>query len=180
MFIEGSEHILFDITHVISQSKKMQINQIGYNSQKIFDPQVNLFYMFSTDKKAPIYYRIVPGDISGIKALKLTISEAGIKNAVVIADKGFTSKKNIDSLESLSLSYILPLRRNSKLMDVSKLSSRKYEEAFDGHFFFKKRAIFYHEYIKEHRRCILYFDSRLNFEEKNDYLHRIEEKYENL
>lgn len=178
MFIEGSEHILFDITHVISQSAKMQVNQIGYNSQKVFDPQVNLFYMFSTDKKAPIYYRIVPGDISGIKALKLTVKEAALEKAIIIADKGFASEDNIQYLQHNSLSYILPLRRNSRFMDVSRLSSRRYEKAFDGHFFFMKRAIFYCAYEKEKQRCILFFDSKLCLEEKNDYLHRIEEKYE--
>lgn len=156
-FIEGSQYILFDVTHVISQSKKMQINQIGYNSQKIFDPQINLFYMFSTDKKAPIYYRIIPGDISGIKALQLTVKKAELKNTIVVADKGFSSQENIKILKKSSINYVLPLRRNSKFMDVSKLSSRKYEEAFDGHFFFKKRAIFYYEYQKKIRDafCIL-------------------------
>jgi len=63
-------------------------------------------------------------------------------------------------------------------MDVSRLSSRRYEKAFDGHFFFMKRAIFYIAYEKEKQSCILFFDSKLCLEEKNDYLHRIEEKYD--
>ena len=179
VFIEGTEHILFDITHVISQSQKMQINQAGYNSQRIFDPQINLFYLFSVDKKKPIYYRVIPGDISGMKALSLTFKDAKIKDAIVIGDKGFGSQKNIQYLEDNKINYILPLRRNSKFMDTSKLESRKYEKAFDGHFIFNKRAIFFYEYEKEDRRCILYFDSRLNYEEKNDYLYRLEENYEN-
>ena len=83
-FVDGSEHLVFDITDTVSQSKKVKMSAKGYNSHYNFDPQVNLFYMFSTDKQAPVFYRVFPGNISGMKALDLSIKESGIKNALVI------------------------------------------------------------------------------------------------
>lgn len=41
------------------------MNVFGYNSKKDFDPQVNLFYMFSVDNQQPIYYIIFQCNISG-------------------------------------------------------------------------------------------------------------------
>ena len=54
-FIDGSEHLVFDTTHIISQSKNIKMSEVGYNSMRSFDPQVNLFYFFSTDQQMPVY-----------------------------------------------------------------------------------------------------------------------------
>lgn len=36
-FTSGSEHILFDVTNIISKSNEMEINRLGYNSHKQYD-----------------------------------------------------------------------------------------------------------------------------------------------
>jgi hypothetical protein len=63
-FIEGAKHIIFDTTHTISKSENVDSAERGYNSVRDYDPQVNLFYMFSVDKQEPVYYRMFPGNIS--------------------------------------------------------------------------------------------------------------------
>lgn len=177
-FMRGSKHIVFDLTHIISNSKNMSINLQGYNSKRDFDPQINLFYLFSIDLRMPGYYRVLPGNISGIKALKLTIDEAGLENCTVIGDKGFGSRSNIEKLEEEGLNYILPLRRNSSFANYTKLQSRDYRKAFDGHFIYQKRPIFYLRYQHEGRDCILFYDEKLRQKEVSDYLLRVEEEYE--
>ena len=94
--MQGSEHIIFDTTHVISHSEKLLINQPGYNSQQDFYPQLCLLYALSVDKKSPSYYRILPGNIRDVTAFKLSVEEANLSNAVIITDKGFGSAANID------------------------------------------------------------------------------------
>ena len=178
-FLQGAKHIVFDLTHLISQSEDMEINLPGYNSKGDFEPQVNLFYLFSTDLKMPVYYRIIPGNISGMKSLKLTIEEAGLKDCTVIGDKGFGSLENIEKLEKEELTYILPLRRTNAHADYSRLSSREYEKAYDGHFFYGERPIYYFENSEAGRRYIMFFDPKLQQQEAADYLLRIEKKYEN-
>ena len=177
-FLTGSEHIVFDTTHIISQSQGMQMNQYGYNSPGDFDPQVNLFYMFSTDKQEPAYYRIFPGNIHGIKALKLTIKESNLHNCVTIGDKGFFSEENISLLEEAGLQYILPLKRNSAWIDYSRLSSRSYTDAYDGHFLYAKRPIFYYQIYHEDKNIFVFMDPRLRLEEESAYLNRIENNIE--
>lgn len=143
-FVTGAEALVFDITDVVSQSKKIKMSEKGYNSHYNFDPQINLFYIFATDTQSPVFYRIFPGNISGMKALKLSLQEASIENAMVIGDKGFASEENINMLEEMSLNFILPLKRDSSYLDHQRLQSRRYEEAFDGHFLYHKRPIFYY------------------------------------
>ena len=143
-FIDGSENLVFDITDVVSRSKNTKMSARGYNSHHNYDPQVNLFYMFSIDIQMPVFYRIFPGNISGMKALELCIKESGSKNVLVIGDKGFHSKQNIQILEDTGLKFILPLRRDNSDIDYTRLISRDYEEAYDGHFLYQDRPIFYY------------------------------------
>ena len=143
-FITGHEHIVFDTTHIVSNSKNISSNHMGYNSQGSYDPQVNLLYMFSTDKQMPVYYRLFPGNITGMKALKLTLKASNLSDCMLIGDKGFASKDNINTLEEGGYRYIIPLKRNDPLIDCSKLQSRNYDKAFDGHFFYRNRSIFYY------------------------------------
>jgi transposase len=178
-FVDGSEHLVFDTTHIISQSKGAGINQYGYNSQQVYDPQVNLFYMFSTDKQLPVYYRIFPGNIHGISALKHCVVESGTKNAIMIGDKGFCSEKNMELLQDAGLQYILPLKRDSALINYNRLKSRSYEQAFDKHFFYNNRVIFYYELSPgSNQKVVVFCDQGLRLDEETSYLRRVEQQYD--
>ncbi len=195
-FIVGHEHIVFDTTHAFSNSNNMTLNQIGYNSKKEFEPQVNLLYMYSTDQQTPVYYRNIPGNIHGIKALKLTISEAGLKNAVAIGDKGFASYENIQEFQNSDLDFILPLKRNNKNVNYQRLEARDTRKAFDGWFLFQNRPIFYYSYMddeenkeqidnkenteikKKKLKYIVFCDPKLRTEEEASYLRCLHTKHE--
>ncbi len=122
-FISDTEYILFDGTNIITKSEKLDINRVGYNSHRQYDPQINLLYAFSTDTNAPAYYRIVSGNVREVSSFKLAVEDSGIKNMVVIADKGFGSKANFEMLEQNNLKYIVPLRRSSSLFKKDILKS---------------------------------------------------------
>jgi transposase len=181
-FVQGSNNIVFDTTHSISQSEKMQLNQVGYNSTGSYEPQVNLFYMFATEQQMPTYYRIFPGNISGMKALKLTIKEAGIKDACMVGDKGFSLDDNLNMFDEEDLQYVLPLKRNSRFVTYERLATREYDKAFDGHFMYHNRPIFYYKYLHKEdkngktkeRSIVVFQDPRLRNEEETSYLRRTE------
>jgi transposase len=144
-FITKSDQLVFDITDVVSQSKNIKMAAPGYNSHHSFDPQVNLLYMFSTDTQTPVFYRIFPGNISGMKALSLSIKESGAKKAIVIGDKGFSCEENISMLENEGFDFILPLKRDSRFLDYQRLENGFSSQAFDHYFMYHGRAIFYYE-----------------------------------
>ena len=171
-FVSGSSKLLIDLTHVFSSSKNMVLAEKGYNSDLDFSPQVNLLFMFSTDKSLPLFYRILPGSVRDVSSLKVTIKESGIKDIIIIADKGFYSENNIGLLEENKLKYILPLKRNSSLID-SKILKEGKKKDFDGYFKFKERYIWYYRCGPE-SSIRVFLDDELRVKEEKDYLQRIE------
>jgi len=91
MFVGGGEHILMDVTNVLSHSKQIDLAKKGYSNPLNFDPQYNLMYIYSADTRMPVYYKLLPGNIREVKAFKNSLLEAGLQRAIIIADKGFLS-----------------------------------------------------------------------------------------
>lgn len=171
-FICGNENLLIDLTHVFSLSKNMVLAEKGYNSQFDFTPQVNLLFIFSFDQKIPLFYRVLPGSVRDVSSLKATICESGIKDVIVIGDKGFYSEDNTRLLEKGGLQYILPLKRNSHLIDYKVLENGKKED-FEGYFKYRKRYIWYYGCGKGSVVWV-FVDDSLKVDEEKDYLSRIE------
>ena len=171
-FIGGSEKLLIDLTHVFSLSDNMILAEKGYNSELDFTPQVNLLFIFSVDKKLPLFYRILPGNVRDVASLKATIKESQIEEIIIIADKGFYSENNITLLEKNKLQYILPLKRNNTLIEYKVLEEGT-RASFDGYFKFRDRYIWHYRCGKE-LSIWVFLDDELHVKEQKDYLQRIE------
>jgi transposase len=172
-FILKDDYLLIDATHVFSNSDLMKISRIGYNNDLNFDPQFNLMYIYSSKTKVPVYYRILPGNIREVKAFKNSLIEAGLNKAVIITDKGFYSKKNVNLLQDEGLKFIMPLKRDNKLIDYSTLTNNtfKNEDAFFEH---EKRFIWFRKYnIDNDLWLFLFLNDVLKVQEEKDYLTRI-------
>lgn len=176
-YISKERYVLFDATNIISNSENMDINRIGYNSHRQFDPQINLLYAFSTDSHNPGYYRVLPGNIRDVSAFKQCVQESAISNMVVIADKGFGSEANFKMLDENGLKYIVPLKRNNSVIQRDRLKTGNKAD-FDGHFRFNNRVIWYYSYILDGKHIYVYLDSDLRNKEEKDYIRRIDENCE--
>jgi len=95
-------------------------DQKGYNSNMDFQLQSVLLCLYDALTLEPVYYRILAGNIRGVSAMRNTIVISGMEDCVYIADKGFFSRANVTKLERelerMSMQYIIPLRRNNKLI----------------------------------------------------------------
>lgn len=173
--MKGNSFILLDVTHITSFSDYVEIAKVGYNSQRTFDPQVNLFFIFSTDLSLPVYYRLLPGNVRDVSAMKLSIMESGLQNVTIVADKGFCSQKNIADLDEAQLKYLLPLRRNSSLVSYTPLHTNKKEEL--QYFLFKEQPIWYYTTRQpDNKRVIVFVNDYLKAAEQQDFIRRIENK----
>lgn len=173
-FIQGRHFLLMDATQVLSMSPTLESAQIGYNASGGYDPHVNLMYLFSTDAQLPVFYRLVPGNIREVSAMALTIKESQVKNAVIVADKGFYSKENIDQLDDEKLQYIIPLKRSSKLINYTPMET-KGRKGFSNFLRYNERIVWYfNTQINDNQRVILFLDEDLHRNEQKDYLARVE------
>jgi transposase len=172
-FKVGNDSIIFDGTDLFSNSDKMRFPVKGKTKKGTFENIINLMFVFSLKLKLPTYYRIMTGNIKDISSFKLCLVESGISDAIVIADKGFYSESNIRQLEDEELKYIVPLRRNSALIDYAKIKGGDLKQ-FDGYFTYENKIIWHYQIEQDGKRIIVYKNDELKNEEVNDYLRRCE------
>ena len=178
-FKVGGDNILFDGTDIFTNSGKMSFPEKSKTKKGTFESIANLMFVFSMKLEQPVYYRILQGNIKDISSFKMCLDESGISGATVIADKGFYSGSNIEKLDKENLKYIIPLRRNSSLIDYGPLGTGDLK-AFDGYFMYEKKITWYYQRALNGKRVIVYKNDGLKNEEVNDYLRRCEtlpEKY---
>lgn len=178
-FKTKNDKILFDGTDMFSNSNKMSFPQKSKTKKGTFDNIIDLMFIFSTKKQIPLYYRIMSGLTKDVSGFKLCLEEAQIDDAIVIADKGFYSESNINQLDREDLKYIIPLKRNSSLIDYEQQKINDLKN-YGGYFTFEKNIIWYNENIVKGKRIITYRNDSLRAEEINDYLRRckkLPEKY---
>jgi transposase len=148
-YIIPGESIVVDLTHIFSKSEDIISATLGRNADQDYTPQINLLLLFSLDRMQPMFYRLLPGSIRDVSSLLLSIEESGVKDIIIIGDKGFYSENNTKELDFGHRNYILPLKRNSSLIDYSPIAEAG-KKGFEGHFLFEKRVIWYYE-RKENR-----------------------------
>lgn len=172
-FGTSNDNIIFDGTDLISNSKNMEITKFSKSKQGTYNSLVNIMFVFSVKMQLPVYYRILPGNIKDIKAFKLCLEESNISDAVIIVDKGFYSENNINLLRDEDLKFIIPLRRNNKLIDYEIIKTGN-KERFEGFFKFEHRIIWYYTIQFDKEIIYIYVDESLKVEEIKDYLDRTE------
>ncbi len=184
-YIEHKENIAVDLTHIFSLSENVISATLGRNSQQEYSPQINLFLLFSIDRMRPIFYRLVPGSIRDVSSLLLSMEESSVKDIILVGDKGFYSADNVIKLDLKKIRYVLPLRRNSQLIDYSSIKQVG-KKQFDGHFIFENRIIWHYERQIDEMRIVTFLDDSLKVEEERDFLVRakgdnlkVEEFHEN-
>lgn len=172
-FVRPDDHIMVDMTDLPSRSQLVPLAKKGYNSGFTFNTQFNLLYIFSSKLKTPVFYRLIAGNLRESKAVRLLLKESGIEDCVFVADRGFYSKENILYLTDSKLSYVIPLKRNSKLIDPAWLKEDCFKTG-KQYFDFGGRYVWVQEFeTEENQRLYLYMDEFLKGHEEHDYLVRI-------
>lgn len=163
-FLKNDRYLAVDLTHVLSKSDGIISATLGHNSMEEYLPQIQLLFLFSLDHEMPAYFRILPGSVNSVMSLRMTMEESGVKRIVLVADTGFYSKGNVSALESMGIFFIIPLKRNSKLIDYSFRDEK--------HFMFQNGPIFYSRYESSGHTMYTFRNDFLKAEEEKDYFGR--------
>lgn len=172
-YVAGDENfLLIDATSIVSYSNNLTKVAIGLSKNEQYEPIFNLLYLYSPNSYLPAYYRLFNGNIKDVTMLSTTLKESNYKNAIIVGDKGFFSEENLKNLEAEQLNYIVPLRRNSSLIDYEKYSNLTNKAS---HFLFENRVIYFDSYPSENNRVIyLFIDEQMMLKEKRDFIARKE------
>lgn len=164
--IKGKSVFYFDLSSIFSRSVNLNLAERGYNKEHLFVDQVNFALLFSQEQKNPVMLKSMPGSIRDVKSLRHLMEEFPLKNCIVIMDRGFYSKANIDTILSLNASFILPLKRNSKLIDYSLKPDKPFTYSDRGIAFTVKEV----DKGDAKLKLFLYEDALLAGEEKSNLL----------
>jgi transposase len=133
--------LLFDGTSIFSRSAD-SLTVKGYNPEHSQNPQARILYVFEKDSHRPVFYRVVQGSIVDKAAFMDTVNAAGCSDCIIVADKGFYSKKNVSALISAGMKFILPLQENT--VNVEEAFYKNTDDSkWDGVFSYNKRAVWY-------------------------------------
>lgn len=171
--------ILFDGHRLITSSKTMELAELGYDSKRRFKPQVDLLYVYSlsSDVSTPVYYKQFLGSTPDVSAFADILNECGISNKkyTVIADKGFAAEEQFKALTEKELSYIIPIKRGSKLVaDYLPLTPQSFSDLFT----YNGRAVQSFKIEEDGFNVFVYYDAQLYANELADAAERAEQKNE--
>jgi len=178
-FNRQDDKIIFDGTDLVSNSRNMDFPKLSKTKKGGFDFAINIMFVFSVKSQLPIYYRTLPGNIKDVKAFKLSLLESNITDALIVLDKGFYSDKNINSLQSEELDFLISLRRTSTLINYASFETAA-KDSLDGFFKYDGKIIWYQTITSEKGLVHTFLSDELKTEESKDYLNRIDthpEKY---
>ena len=112
-----NDYLCYDITSVSSYAKLNEYIKYGYNRDREKLPQMNLAMLFGQTSCLPVYYHRTPGNIADVTTLHnllKTFKAMNLKPINCVMDKGFYSKKNIDTLLTSRNKFTLPVPLNNK------------------------------------------------------------------
>ena len=133
--------LLFDGTSIFSGSAD-SLSAKGYNPNHSQNPQARILYVFEKDSHKPVFYRVVQGSIVDKTAFMDTVNAAGCSDCIIIADKGFYSKKNVSALINAGMKFILPLQDNTVNVEAAFYENTD-DNKWDGVFSYNKRAVWF-------------------------------------
>lgn len=155
----SGEKIVYDGTALFTYSEQISLAEFGYNAQNLNLPQISLLLAFARKSMVPCAVRLVPGSVHDVKTLSRFLESIRDRDAVVVLDRGFVGKQ--DELAEVC-TFILPLRRNSSLIDYGKGPGEP--------FVYRERAVKGLRYrVEEKRFLYLYEDILLRAQEENAY-----------
>jgi len=165
--LNGSKKLLFDLSSIVSSSENLRLAEKGYNTRHIYLKQVNFLLIFSSQRRLPVALKALPGSLRDVKALKNIIKEMDLSNHIVVLDRGFASYYLPELLGEREIKFILPLRRNFKII--------KYEERLNELFSYRKRGINCGRMRYGEMFIYLFEDVKLRAEEETTFIEMIEE-----
>jgi transposase len=164
--MKDSSKLAFDLSSIFSRSENINMAQKGHNADHEYIPQINMAMVFDLDRYMPVFLKPLDGSVRDVKSLRKVLDEITF-NGILVLDRGFVSYDLADLMSS-EMKFIMPLRRNSGLIDYGmKLTSS---------FMYRDRGILCGFSNHEQYRIYMFQDQSLMAEESSNFISLIAEK----
>jgi len=116
---EGKKFLAFDLSSIFSRSENIRLAEKGYNPRGLYLDQINFLMLYSLDRREPVMLKPLPGSVRDFKAFRREISLFRGKSVVFVLDRGLASYEIARLLDRDGFGYVMPLKRNFKMVDYS-------------------------------------------------------------
>ncbi len=164
--------LLYDLTTIFTYSRSMKLAEKGYNPDHEYMDQIGVLMAFSRRDAVPVGADVFYGSMSDIATIRdflQRLPETARKNVGFILDRGFASYELLGDFRKSGISYVVPLRKDSKLV---KLDGARWR----GTFLYRKRPIRWASIESEHGQLYIFEDPELRGSEEASLLRRVEGK----
>ena len=106
------EYLALDITSISSWSELIDDVEWGYNRDGDTLAQINLCMLMGQQSRLPVRSAVYNGSIRDVSTLETTVAQiapAEYERILLVMDKGFSSRKNIEMLLRRRLQFLLAL-----------------------------------------------------------------------
>ena len=121
------EYLAYDTTSVSSYSEHIKSVRYGKNKDHDKLPQINMALIFGEESCLPVYYRVLPGNISDVATIRKLVKDIDfleIDKLKLVMDRGFYSANNINALYKGHHKFLIAVKSNngfvSGLLDKAK------------------------------------------------------------
>ena len=160
--------LLYDLTTVFTHSRNIRMAEKGYNNERKYCNQLGVVIAFSVEDMLPAGIEVYWGSMKDITTIKDFLERFRKRSMGFILDRGFWSEKLVKDFRKEGINYVVPLRKNSKLMDTRWLRWRK-------PFTYRQRTIKWSRKKSELGQVYLFYDPQLRGEEETALLRKVEQ-----
>ena len=110
------EYLAYDTTSVSSYSDHIKAVRYGKNKDHDSLPQVNMALIFGEESCLPVYYRVLPGNITDVMTIRKLIKDIDfleIDKLKLVMDRGFYSAYNINALYKGHHKFLIAIKSNN-------------------------------------------------------------------
>ncbi len=159
--------LLYDLTSVFTYSKNIKLAERGYNADHAYIDQIGVIMAFSSITKLPVGVDVFYGSMKDITTVRDFIERFPKKDIGFIFDRGFSSYGLLNDLREDGIHYIVPLRKNSTLIDLRWMR-------WKGSFLYRGRPIRWGTKGTEYGTLFAFEDPLLKGEEEQALLRKVE------
>jgi transposase len=133
---QEKEYLAYDTTSVSSWSEYIKAVRYGKNKDGDNLPQVNMALVFGEESSLPVYYRVLPGNISDVTTVRKLLKDVEfleIKKLKLVMDRGFYSADNVNALYKGHYKFLLAAKSGNKFVAKTLLEAKKTIRGFTNY-----------------------------------------------
>lgn len=166
---------VIDGTLIDNNSSTNSMSEFSRKAKAKGNKDLTLVYSFDIESQEPVTMKPYAGNMLDSTSIVDFLTTFDIKNKLMVLDKGFYSKSNVAKFRELGLSYLIPLKRDSKQVRESGILSgiNNHLKGYgEGPILYKK--------VKNDESTFLYAykDPKAEYEQKTSYITFKEKKGE--